>query len=234
LASAGQGRHLLIRRSISPGELAYYLVTMAPPPPGHRPLMPLPAPPRARTLTEWETRPVTAGDDLAQARRLLPEGSQVTGTISLVPKPGVIGVFVDLPDGMGGFVDVLTLPRDAKDWPQPGEALRFEVLQHRRGQVRLWPLEPRFRHDDAAPQTEAEWRHAKLRYPVGSIVPARVDEAFPANQEYRIRFADGDDSHWSCAHLSWTGQPPVAGTIGQYQITAHLDTTRRIIAAPAG
>ncbi len=43
---------------------------------------------------------MTVADDLSQARRLLPEGSQVTGTISIVPKPGAIGVFVDLTHGM--------------------------------------------------------------------------------------------------------------------------------------
>jgi hypothetical protein len=30
------------------------------------------------------------------------------------------------------------------------------------------------------------------------------------------------------------GQPPTAGTIGQYRIVAHLDTTRRIMLAPPG
>lgn len=82
-----------------------------------------------------EAKPVTVGDDLSEARRLLPEGSQVAGTISIVPQPGAIGVFVDLPHGMSGFVDVLNLPRDADRWPQPGQLLRFEVLQHRPGQA---------------------------------------------------------------------------------------------------
>jgi hypothetical protein len=177
---------------------------------------------------------VTADDDLSEARRLLPEGSQVTGTISIIPRPGAIGVFVDLPYGMGGFVDVLKLPGDAGEWPEPGQTLRFEVLQHTPGQVRLWPLDPRFHHDDATPQIEAEWRQAKLRYPVGSTVPARVAGVFPFSQEYWIRFIGDDSRRWSCALLPWTGEPPVAGSVRHYQIVAHRDTTRRIMAAPAG
>lgn len=176
---------------------------------------------------------MTVVDDLSEARRLLPEGSQVTGTISRVPKPGVIGIFVDLPDGMSGFVDLLTLPWDADDWPAIGQSLRFEVLQHRPGEVRLWPLDATFRHDDATPEAETEWRHAKLRYPVGSVVAARVEHVFPANNEYQIRFAGDDDPRFCYAHLSWAGQPPVAGTISHYRIVAHLDTTRRIMATVA-
>ena len=175
---------------------------------------------------------MTAGDDLTGARRLLPEGSQVTGTVSLVPKPGVIGVFVDLPNGMAGFVDVLSLPRNAGDWPEPSQVMRFEVLQHRPGQVRLWPLDTRFHHDDATPETQAQWRQAKLRYPAGSTVPARVTKVFPSSHEYLIRFAGGDDQRWSCAVLPWTGPPPAEGTAGQYRIVAHLDTTRRIMITP--
>jgi hypothetical protein len=33
--------------------------------------------------------------------------------VSLVPKPGVIGVFVALPEGTKGFVDARNLPRTA-------------------------------------------------------------------------------------------------------------------------
>ncbi len=175
---------------------------------------------------------MTTGDDLSEARRLLPEGSQVTGTVSIVPRPGVIGVFVDLPHRMGGFVDVLSLPRDAGKWPEPGQTLRFEVLQHTPGQVRLWPLDPRFHDDEATQEIEAGWRQAKLRYPVGATVPARVARVFTLNHEYRIRFT-GDDSRWSYAVLPWTGEPPAAGSVSQYRVVAHQDTTRRIMVTPA-
>ena len=174
------------------------------------------------------------GCDLAEARRLLPEGSQVTGTISVVPQPGAIGVFVDLPHGMAGFVDVLKLPRRARQWPQPGQALRFEVLQHAPGQVRLWPLDPRFHHDGTSPEAETEWRQAKLRYPVGSTVSAQVEHVHAYNREYRIRFTGDDSQHWSGALLPCTGEQPVEGSTGQYRIVAHLDTTRRLMVVPAG
>lgn len=173
-----------------------------------------------------------ADRSLSEARRLLPEGSRVTGTVSIVPQPGVIGVFVDLTHGIKGFVDVLMLPRDAGQWPAPGQSLQFEVLQHAPGQVRLWPLDPRFHHDEATPETEAEWRRAKLRHPVGSTVTAQVTDVFPATQEYWIRFTGDVGKRWSYALLPWAGEHPVAGSVGQYRIGAHLDTTRRIMVAP--
>jgi hypothetical protein len=176
---------------------------------------------------------VTIGDDLSEARRLLPEGSQVTATIRAIPWPGAVGIFVDLPHGMAGFVDVLNLPRDAGQWPQPGQALRFEVLQHTPGQVRLWPLDSRFHHDQTSPQTEVEWRQAKRCYPVGSAVSAYVTEVFTFNHEYRIRFTGDDCPNWPGALLPWTGEPPTMGSTGQYRIVAHLEATRRILVAPA-
>jgi hypothetical protein len=175
---------------------------------------------------------VTADRSLPEARRLLPEGSRVTGTITIVPKPGVIGAFVGLPHGMEGFIDVLGLPGDASQWPAPGQVLQFEVLQHTPGQVRLWPLDPRFHHDDSTPETVAEWHRAKLRYPVGSTVTAQVTHVFPSNQEYRIRFTGDDSPRWSYALLSWTAEQPATGSTGQYRIAAHLDTTRRIMVTP--
>lgn len=176
---------------------------------------------------------MTTDAGLSEARRVLPEGSQVTGTVSVVPQPGVIGVFVGLPHAMSGFVDVLHLPRDATQWPEPGQVLRFEVLQHRPGQVRLWPLDPRFRHDETSPQVEAGWRHAKLRYPVGAAVSARVAMVFPSNREYWVTFTSDDETQqWSGTLLQWTDEQPVVGSTGQYRIVAHLDTTRRIIATP--
>lgn len=177
---------------------------------------------------------MTTDGDLSEARRLLPEGSQVTGTISIVPRPGAIEVFVNLPHQMGGFVDVLKLPTDAGEWPEPGQTLRFEVLQHTPGQVRLWPLDPRFHYDEAPPEIEAEWRQAKLRYPVGSTVPARVAGVFTFNHEYQIRFIGDDSQRWSYALLPWTGEPPVVGSVSQYRIVAHRGPTRRIMVTPAG
>ena len=175
---------------------------------------------------------MTAHRSLSEARQLLPEGSQVTGTISTVLQPGRIGVFVNLPHQTKGFVDVTSLPRDAGQWPTPGQVLQFEVLQHTPGQVRLWPLDPRFRHDEPTQEIVAGWCRAKLRYPVGSTVTAQVTEVYPFNQEYWIRFTGDDTGRWCHALLSWTGEQPVVGSTGRYRIVAHLDTTGRIMVAP--
>jgi hypothetical protein len=77
----------------------------------------------------------------------------------------------------------------------------FEVLQHRRRQVRLWPLDPRWRSSWARGSAQA-WNEAKKRHPVGSVTSATVTGVFPANQEYVIRFSDDkDDQPWSGATL---------------------------------
>ncbi len=76
-------------------------------------------------------------DDLDLARALFPEGSRTQGRVSLIPQPGVIGLFVELDHGRQGFVDVLNLPFDPQAWPPVGTNSDFEVLQHTIGQVRL-------------------------------------------------------------------------------------------------
>jgi predicted RNA-binding protein with RPS1 domain len=43
-------------------------------------------------------------------------GAVVTGTVSAIPRPGAIGLFVDLAGERRGFVDVLTLPRRPESW----------------------------------------------------------------------------------------------------------------------
>src|SRR5205085_8011005 len=128
-----------------------------------------------------------------------------------------------------GFVDSEHLPHDAHAWPAAGLTTEFEVLQHRRGQVRLWPLDPRWRGTWARGSAQA-WNEAKRRHPVGSVTSATVTGVFPANQEYVIRFSgDKVDQPWPGAILAWVDDPPSLGMTAQYQITAHLDTTRRIL-----
>src|SRR5579863_6512266 len=61
---------------------------------------------------------------------------------------------------------------------------------------------------ETSPQTEAGWRHAKLRYPVGAVVSARVASVFPSNREYWIIFTGDDSPQWSGALLQWTGEQP--------------------------
>jgi ribosomal protein S1 len=171
--------------------------------------------------------------DLQAARRLLPEGSRVRGQVASIPQPGVIGIFVSLPNGLQGFVDSQLLPHDADAWPAVGMTTEFEVLQHRRRQVRLWPLDPRWRSSWARGSAQG-WNEAEKRHPVGSVISATVTGVFPANQEYVIRFSgDKDDQLWSGATLSWVGDPPGIGMTARYRITAHLDTTQRIMVARA-
>jgi len=170
--------------------------------------------------------------DLAAARRLLPEGSKVQGEVVWIPKPGVIGLFASLPGGLTGFVDVLTLPRDADAWPAVGMRSDFEVMQHQPGQVRLWPLDPRFRGRRfpwGRDGTDEAWCELKERHPAGSALRAEVVAVYPSNQEYVVRFADGDDLPWSCAFLPWTRTRPRAGSVAWYQVTARLEATRRIM-----
>lgn len=46
-------------------------------------------------------------EELHAAHRRYPIGDHVTGVITLIPRPGAIGLFVDLGDTPTGFVDAL-------------------------------------------------------------------------------------------------------------------------------
>ncbi|SEE42918.1 hypothetical protein SAMN05216483_6192 [Streptomyces sp. 2131.1] len=54
-------------------------------------------------------------------------GQSFTGTVVRVPRPGAIGIFVDIGLGVGGFVDVLLLPEQREDWPPEGTVADFEI-----------------------------------------------------------------------------------------------------------
>jgi hypothetical protein len=165
---------------------------------------------------------------LEAARRRLPVGQEVRGTVTLIPRPGVIGLFVDLGEPPEGFVDVLALPADLQRWPPPGTTADFEVLQHRHGQVRLWPVDPRWGPPaaDWPQRNAAAWEHTKSRYREGQLVSARTTELFISNREYAVAF---EDQH---AVLEWSHQPPTLGSIGRYRIKALLDRTQRILLSP--
>ena len=157
-------------------------------------------------------------------RRCFPIGSDVTGVVSMIPKPGAIGIFVDLDGDPCGFVDVLNLPDDSAQWPPIGTETTFEVLTTTRGQARLWPLEPRFRRgafDNGV--SEAEWRARKARYPAGAVLSAEVSDAF-GDCSYFVRYEGG----WSYLE----GEPPEVGTHAEYAVVRHLDTTRRTLLKP--
>ncbi|MFX0578162.1 hypothetical protein [Nocardia nepalensis] len=163
--------------------------------------------------------------DLNAARRMYPVGNHVSGTVTLIPRPGAIGLFVDLGRPPFGFVDVLNLPESVDRWPTVGTVTEFEVLQHTHQQVRLWPLDAAFRSSTAGWPTmsEPEWRAVKSRHPVGSEVTAEITRVFPLNREYFVEF----DGFWSA--LPWSGAPPAVGTSALFVVDRHLDETRRIV-----
>jgi hypothetical protein len=74
---------------------------------------------------------------------------------------------------------------------------------------------------------ESEWCAAKNRHPVGSEVTAEITDVFPSNRAYSVTF----DGLWSV--LSWSGIPPVVGTVAQFIVDRHLDATRRILLGSA-
>lgn len=79
-------------------------------------------------------------------------GQVFTGTVVRVPRPGAIGVFVDLGLGAPGFVDVLLLPHRSEDWPVEGTVTDFEVwwVHGDHQQIRLKPADPRYLSEDFA------------------------------------------------------------------------------------
>ncbi|MFE3073335.1 hypothetical protein [Streptomyces sp. NPDC059247] len=85
----------------------------------------------------------------AGIRRGLRFGQVYEGTVVRVPRPGSIGIFVDIGLTVGGFVDALMLPYEGDDWPTEGTAMDFEIWwADDRQQIRLKPSDPRrLRHD---------------------------------------------------------------------------------------
>ena len=94
--------------------------------------------------------PAGGQEEWDQLRPGLHIGQRLTGTVAWVPKPGVIGLGVDLGLPIGGFVDVLVLPATADDWPEIGAVAEFEVwaMHERRPQIRLKPVDPAYLRTD--------------------------------------------------------------------------------------
>jgi ribosomal protein S1 len=178
---------------------------------------------------------VLTRDEADAALRRFPLGALIAGTVVAVPFRARVGVFVDLGDGGRGFVDSEHLPDDPRRWPRVGTETTFEVLRHdfsrrrRTCQVRLWPAEPRFRRagSRAGAFTADEWRLVRSRYPIGTVVTATVTSVFPDNCSYWIRFGPGRAAVTSAAEL------PEAGAVRRYVVVGALETTRRLLAAPA-
>ncbi|MCG8920727.1 hypothetical protein L6E12_33715 [Actinokineospora sp. PR83] len=170
------------------------------------------------------TEPDPAELALDTARQTYPVGDHVTGKVTLTPRPGAVGLFVDLGRSPTGFVDVLHLPQSVDQWPGVGTVTDFEVLQHRHHQVRLWPLDNAFRSSTTDSwRSEPGWQAVKHRYPVCSEVIAEITDVFPSNREYVVTFGG------IRSVLAWTGTPPVVGANTRFVVARHLDTTRRVL-----
>ncbi|MFP3986240.1 hypothetical protein U9R90_01780 [Streptomyces sp. E11-3] len=92
-----------------------------------------------------------ADEPWEQLRSRLRLGDRLTGTIVRVPRPGAIGVFVDLGLSVGGFVDVILMPRlDLARWPTEGTVTDFEIWWwlDERPQIRLKPVDPAYLVED--------------------------------------------------------------------------------------
>jgi hypothetical protein len=163
-------------------------------------------------------------DEMAVARRRFPLGDHVTGRVTHIPKPGAIGLFVDLGEPPEGFVDVIILPRSPEQWPPVGTVTAFEVIQHRAGQVRLWPVDSSFRDTEHRHycRTEQQWLAAKTRYPVDARVTAAVTAVY-ANGECGVSF---DDQH---GLLEWEGAPPHVGGSADFVVSRHLEAIRVLL-----
>ncbi|GAA3866748.1 hypothetical protein [Streptomyces sedi] len=78
-------------------------------------------------------------------------GQVFEGTVVRVPRPGAIGIFVDIGLSVGGFVDGLLLPERSEDWPAEGSVGEFETWwADSRQQIRLKPSDPRYPRSDFA------------------------------------------------------------------------------------
>lgn len=75
-----------------------------------------------------------------------------------VPRPGAIGIFVDIGLSVGGLVDVLLLPDEREEGPAEGTVADFEIWwADSRQQVRLRPSDSRYLRIDFAAFVE-RWR----------------------------------------------------------------------------
>lgn len=82
-------------------------------------------------------------------RRGLRFGQVFAGTVVKVPRPGAIGIFVDIGLSVGGFVDALLLPEQSEVWPAEGTVAEFEIWwADSRQQIRLKPSDSRYLRND--------------------------------------------------------------------------------------
>ncbi|MET9552305.1 hypothetical protein [Streptomyces sp. NPDC006645] len=126
---------------------------------------------------------VVADAEWARIRRGLRFGQVLEGTVVKVPRPGAIGIFVDVGLSVGGFVDVLLLTEQSEDWPTEGAVADFEVWwADSRQQIRLKPSDPRhLRNDftDFMRRFRPHWP-SEVGQPVRDPGPPTLDEVWSA------------------------------------------------------
>ncbi|MFJ8885712.1 hypothetical protein ACIRJR_20195 [Streptomyces sp. NPDC102402] len=117
-----------------------------------------------------------------RTRRALRFGQVFEGTVVNVPRPGAIGIFVDIGLSVGGFVDVLLLPEQGEDWPEVGTVGEFEVWWADSGrQIRLKPSDSRYLCSDFADFVD-RWRPG---WPSDIGCPVR-DAGAPSPDEVQV------------------------------------------------
>lgn len=112
-------------------------------------------------------------------RRGLRFGQAFEGTVVRVPRPGAIGIFVDIGLSVGGFVDVLLLPKQSEDWPTEGTVADFEIWwADSRRQIRLKPSDSHYLRNDFTDFVERfrpNWP-SEVGRPVRDPGPPTLDE----------------------------------------------------------
>jgi hypothetical protein len=172
----------------------------------------------------------TNSDELFMARLAFPVGDRVRGIVSAVPLgPGRAGIAIDLGQLPRGWVDVLHLPDNPTDWPAVGRTGLFEVLQHRPGEARLFPLDAGMRNRRARSSrwSGEEWAAITRRYATGTAIVGTVTQVFTANREYMVAF----DEFWSA--VEYEDVAPPVGWTGPFLVTRLLEWTHRILVRPA-
>ncbi|MEV0766114.1 hypothetical protein [Nocardia sp. NPDC050435] len=88
--------------------------------------------------------------DWDSLRSSLELGQRLTGSVALVPRPGAVGIVIDLGLPVQGFVDVLLLPFDVGRWPIEGTVTDFLIwwMDPKKAQIRLVPAKAMYRRED--------------------------------------------------------------------------------------
>lgn len=122
---------------------------------------------------------VVTDAEWTRIRRSLRFGQVFEGTVVKVPRPGVIGIFVDIGLSVGGFVDAMWLSGEIEDWPVEGTVADFKIFwADSRQQIRLVPCDSRYLRSDftaVVDRIRPNWSSVVGR-PVPDPAAASLDE----------------------------------------------------------